>query len=98
GPAHRVHLGPFAVARSLGTAGEYLAFMDDGGYRRPELWLSDGWATVKSQGWEAPLYWERAGSSWARFSHHGMLPVDVGAPVCHLSFYEADAFARWSAA
>jgi ergothioneine biosynthesis protein EgtB len=72
--------------------------MEDGGYRRPELWLSDGWAAVQRSGWEAPLYWERDGAGWAVFTLGGLRPLDPAAPVAHVSLYEADAFARWSGA
>jgi ergothioneine biosynthesis protein EgtB len=96
GPAHRVYLEPFALAARPVTAGEYADFIADGGYRRPELWLSDGWATVRSEGWQAPLYWEQRDSVWLRFSLYGLIEVDAAAPVCHVSFFEADAFARWA--
>lgn len=96
-PAHRVWLEPFALAADLVTNGEWQAFMRDGGYRRPELWLSDGWAAVQAQGWTAPLYWrEEAGGGWTAMTLAGRRPVDPAAPVRHVSFYEADAFARWS--
>jgi ergothioneine biosynthesis protein EgtB len=97
-PTHRVYLEPFAIAAQPVSAGEYLAFMADRGYERAELWLSDGWAIVNAEGWRAPLYWERAGSQWLRFSLNGMIPIDEAAPVCHVSYYEADAFARWAGA
>jgi ergothioneine biosynthesis protein EgtB len=97
-PHHRVHVEPFAVSPYRVTSGEYAEFIADGGYRRPEFWLSDGWAAVREDNWQAPLYWERQGESWVRFSLHGMVPVDPSAPVCHVSYYEADAFARWAGA
>lgn len=97
-PVHRVHLEPFALSSRRTTCGEFAEFIADGGYRRAELWLSDGWAAVKEGDWQAPLYWERQGSTWTRFSLHGKIPVDANAPVCHVSYYEADAFARWSGA
>ena len=102
-PRHRVYLAPFALASRLVTVAEYLAFIDDNGYNRPELWLSEGWTTIREQGWEAPLYWHRDNTSesgWRIYTMHGFYPVDElsDTPVCHLSFFEADAFARWSGA
>jgi ergothioneine biosynthesis protein EgtB len=70
--------------------------MNDGGYRRPELWLSDGWDSVCAQGWKSPFYWEDRDGHWFDFSYDGMREVDLAAPVCHMSYYEADAFAHWS--
>ena len=98
GPAHRVFLEPFALASRPVTAGEYLAFIEDGGYRRAGLWLSDGFAAAQAGGWEAPLYWRRGDHGWSRFTLHGDWPLDAGAPVTHLSYYEADAYARWAGA
>ncbi len=98
GPAHQAFLQPFAVATRPVTAGEYLAFIEDGGYRRAELWLSDGFAAAQAGGWEAPPYWTRREGGWSRFTLHGEWPVDPGAPVTHVSYYEADAFARWAGA
>ncbi|MGA2835861.1 MAG: ergothioneine biosynthesis protein EgtB [Acidimicrobiales bacterium] len=95
-PRHLVHLEPFAIADRTVTCGEWLAFMDDGGYRRPELWLSDGWATVQSDGWDAPLYWSHRDGGWHEFTLAGDGAVDPARPVCHVSYYEADAFARWA--
>jgi ergothioneine biosynthesis protein EgtB len=95
-PAHRVHLVPFALGTQLVTAGEFAQFIDDGGYRRASLWLSEGWSAVQAHGWNAPLYWERQGDAWFRFSLYGMIAVDPHAPVSHVSFYEADAYARWA--
>lgn len=97
-PRHRTFIHAFELANRLVTNGEYLAFIDDGGYRRSELWLSDGWAAVESEQWRAPLYWERQDGGWWRFTLSGLHEVDVHAPVTHLSHYEADAFARWSQA
>lgn len=96
GPRHRVWLDGFRLASRLVTCGEYLAFMEDGGYRRPELWLSDGWATVSARNWGAPLYWERDKYSWKIFTLRGLRALDPREPVCHVSFYEADAYARWA--
>ncbi len=98
GPRHRELVEPFRLADRLVTNGEWLAFMDDGGYRRPELWLSDGWAAVQQGHWSAPLYWEPDGERWALFTLHGLQPVAPAAPVTHVSFLEADAFARWAGA
>jgi ergothioneine biosynthesis protein EgtB len=99
-PRHRVLLEPFALARRAVTSGEYLRFMEDGGYRRPELWLSEGWAAVQDRGWTAPLYWQRGDGdgAWSEFTLAGERPLDLDAPVSHVSYYEADAFARWASA
>jgi ergothioneine biosynthesis protein EgtB len=96
GPRHRALLQPFAMAERLVTNSEWQAFMADGGYTTPALWLADGWATVKTQGWSAPLYWEMRDGAWQRMSLHGLIPVDPAAPVAHVSFFEADAYARWA--
>ncbi|WP_182830346.1 ergothioneine biosynthesis protein EgtB [Tautonia rosea] len=98
GPRHREFVDGFRIASRPVTNGEYLEFIEDGGYSRPDAWLSDGWSTVQSQGWDAPLYWERQGDQWWTFSLAGMQPVNLAEPVCHVSYYEADAFARWSGA
>jgi ergothioneine biosynthesis protein EgtB len=97
-PRHPLLLLPFAVASRPVTCGEWLAFIDDGGYRRPELWLSDGWFTVQAERWEAPLYWTQDGDGWEVFTLAGPRPLDPDEPVCHVSQYEADAFARWAGA
>jgi ergothioneine biosynthesis protein EgtB len=97
-PAHRVFVDEFRIADRLVTNAEYLAFIDDRGYHRPELWLSNGWATVRALSWEAPIYWERASDGWTEFTLSGQHPIDPGAPVTHVSYYEADAFARWAGA
>ncbi|HTP24913.1 MAG TPA: ergothioneine biosynthesis protein EgtB [Anaeromyxobacteraceae bacterium] len=97
-PRHRVFLEPFALANRTVTCGEYLAFVDDGGYRRSELWLSDGFAAVQGKGWDAPLYWERGRDGFTVFTLHGSRPIDLEEPVAHVSYYEADAYARWAGA
>ena len=100
-PRHQVFLQPFALSTRLVTCAEYLAFLDDGGYSRPELWLSEGWITLRAQAWQAPLYWYRdtaTQSGWSIDTLYGFQSLDdlSETPVCHLSFFEADAFARWS--
>jgi len=97
-PRHRVLLEPFELASRAATNAEYLAFVEDRGYRKPELWFSEGWACVQAQHWEAPLYWRRQGGRWMEFTLHGLQPLDAHAAVVHLSHFEADAFARWSQA
>ena len=97
GPRHQVYLDAFELASRPVTSADYLEFIEDGGYRRPELWLSNGWGVVNEQGWEAPLYWERTDDGWQQFTLGGMRAIDPGAPVCHVSHYEADAHARWAA-
>lgn len=96
GPRHKVWLEPYALADDLVSNGDWMRFMLDGGYTRPELWLSDGWATVKTEGWTAPLYWSRDGESWRVMTLAGPRAVDPAAPVRHVSLYEADAYARWA--
>ena len=96
GPAHRVWLEPYTLGNDLVSNADWTAFMDDGGYSRPELWLSDGWATVQAEGWDAPLYWSREGDTWTAMGLTGRRPVDPAAPVRHVSLYEADAYARWA--
>jgi ergothioneine biosynthesis protein EgtB len=98
GPEHRVLLQLHALASRRVTCGEYADFIADGGYRRPDLWLSDGWAAVEAMGWQAPLYWSEEGGRWMRFTLHGWQPVDRAAPVAHVSYYEAEAYARWAGA
>lgn len=97
-PRHRRFLESFALADRLVTCGEYLAFMEDGGYRRPELWMSAGWAAARENGWTEPFYWEKRNGEWWIFTLAGMRPVDPHEPVCHVNWYEADAFARWAGA
>jgi ergothioneine biosynthesis protein EgtB len=96
GPRHRTWVDPFALATRLVTCGEYAAFIDDGGYRRPEFWLSAGWDCVKQHEWQAPLYWHRDGDHWNVFTLSGLRPVRAAEPVCHVSLYEAAAFAKWA--
>jgi ergothioneine biosynthesis protein EgtB len=95
-PRHRSFVEPFQLASRLITNGEYLAFMADGGYERPELWLSMGWDSVQREGWQAPLYWEQQHGIWWTMTLAGMQAVQEAEPVCHVSYYEADAYARWA--
>ena len=98
GPTHRAWLAPYEISDRLVTNAEWLAFMNDGGYERPEWWLSDGWDAVQARHWQAPLYWERDGDQWHQMTLQGMQPVDPHGPVLHVSYYEAWAFARWRGA
>jgi ergothioneine biosynthesis protein EgtB len=98
-PQHKFYLAPFSLASRLVTCAEYLAFMEEGGYNRPELWLSEGWITQRAESWQAPLYWQRDASTksgWCIYTLHGFIALeDISeTPVCHLSFFEADAYAR----
>ncbi|HVB89841.1 MAG TPA: ergothioneine biosynthesis protein EgtB [Beijerinckiaceae bacterium] len=95
-PSHQVFLHPFRICDTLVTNGDWLEFMADGGYEQPTLWLSDGWAQARREGWRAPLYFEETDGEWRQMSLEGLRLLDPEAPVCHVSFYEADAFARWS--
>jgi ergothioneine biosynthesis protein EgtB len=104
-PRHQILLSPFALADRPVTCGDWMDFMEDGGYQRPDLWLSDGWAVVQTQHWDAPMYWFRQGEPgadgqpsgpWHQFTLAGPRPVDPAEPVCHVSYYEADAFAHWT--
>jgi ergothioneine biosynthesis protein EgtB len=97
-PRHRVWLEPYALANRLVTCGEYAEFMAEGGYRKPEFWLSAGWDTVKSHGWRAPFYWTKKDGAWSVFTLRGELPLEEleATPVSQVSFYEADAYARWA--
>jgi len=97
-PRHRVLVAPHALASRPVTCGEWLAFIEAGGYRRPQHWLSDGWAAVQRSGWCAPLYWTLDGGRWWQFTFGGMRPLDETEPVAHVSYYEADAYARWAGA
>ena len=95
-PRHRVWLAPFGIASRTVTCGEYLDFIDDGGYDRPELWLSEGWDFRTREGWRAPLYWEQdPDGRWTQFTLNGMQKLAHDEPVCHVSYFEADAYARW---
>jgi ergothioneine biosynthesis protein EgtB len=100
GPRHRTFLDAFELASRAVTCGEFQAFMEDDGYARPELWLSDGWTAVQQRGWHAPLYWarEEPGSGWRQLTLAGPRPVRRDEPVTHVSFYEAEAYARWAGA
>jgi ergothioneine biosynthesis protein EgtB len=95
-PAHHELIQPVRLSRTLTTNGEWLDFMADGGYATPSLWLSDGWATVEAQVWSAPGYWRKIDGAWFSMTLGGLRPVDPALPVCHVSYYEADAFARWA--
>lgn len=97
-PRHRVFLEPYELASRLVTNGEYLEFMEDGGYSRPELWLSLGWAQLEEEGWSEPFYWEERDGRWQLYTLAGMRDVDPAEPVSHLSYFEADAYARWAGA
>jgi ergothioneine biosynthesis protein EgtB len=97
-PRHDSYLPPFQMASRLVTNGEFEAFIADGGYRRPELWLADGWDAVQRLGWSEPLYWRKQDAAAMEFSLHGLIPRDPHSPVCHISGYEAEAYARWAGA
>jgi ergothioneine biosynthesis protein EgtB len=97
-PRHRVWLDAFQIASQPVTHGDFIAFIDDGGYRRSDLWLSAGWDALTAGGWQAPMYWEQRDGAWLVFTLHGEVPVEPHAPVCHVSFYEAEAYARWAGA
>jgi len=95
-PRHKVWLEPFRLATRLVTNGEYLEFIAAGGYTDPLLWLADGWAWRNKESWEAPAYWRRRDSEWYEFTLHGTHRLDLGAPVSHISYFEADAYAQWA--
>ncbi len=97
-PRHDALLAPHAFASRLVTNGEYLDFMTDGGYGRPSLWLADGWATRERCLWRAPEYWRECEGAWFEFTLRGLEPLDLNGPLCHVSHYEADAYAQWAAA
>ncbi len=96
GPRHEAFLQPYALAQRLVTNAAYLAFMEDGGYEDPRWWLSDGWALSRQENWRAPLYWRQDDSGWRAYTLFGERDVDPDAPVSHLSYYEAAAYAEWS--
>ena len=96
GPSHRVLIGPVRIARSLVSNGEWAEFIKDGGYANPMLWLSDGWAAVQNEGWQAPGHWQDHDGEWKQLTLGGLKSIDPSAPVMHVSYYEADAFARWA--
>lgn len=96
GPAHPTYVQDFGLATRLVTNGEYLEFMEDNGYAKPEYWLSEGWAMARSQQWNAPLYWEMIDGEWFLMTLSGLRPLNLEAPVCHVSYFEADAYATWA--
>jgi len=98
GPRHSIYVEPFQIANRLVTNAEYLAFIEDGGYEQPRFWLSDGWNARTAQGWTAPLYWERSPRGWRTMTLAGMRDLNEDEPVCHVSFYEAGAYASWAGA
>ncbi len=95
-PSHQVFLNPYQIADRLVTNADYLQFIADGGYQESRLWLSDGWTEVNNQHWQSPLYWVKRESEWFHFTLYGLQPLDLNQPVSHISFYEADAYARWA--
>ena len=95
-PRHKTYFRSYKLANRLVTNGEWLSFIQDGGYREPRHWLADGWGTVQREGWRSPLYWEGYDSSWQQMTLEGLCPLEHAAPVTHISYFEADAFARWS--
>ena len=97
-PRHRVFVAPFRIAHRLVTNQEYLMFMNAGGYDKPELWLSDGWNARVEENWDAPLYWLKGDKGWQQFTLSGVRDINGAEPVCHVSYYEADAYARWAGA
>ena len=98
GPRHRALVPAFSLATRPVTNGEFIAFIEDNGYSRPEFWLSLGWMTVNEQRWHAPLYWTKRDGAWWNFTLSGMRPVDESEPVTHVSYFEADAYANWAGA
>ncbi|MEM9496160.1 MAG: ergothioneine biosynthesis protein EgtB [Pseudomonadota bacterium] len=98
GPRHKVFLHPFELSNRAVTNGDYIDFIEDGGYENPEYWLADAWDMVGREGWRAPLYWMKDGDAWSEYTLFGAMPVNRNAPVAHVSFYEADAYASWAGA
>ncbi len=98
GPRHRRYVHSYRLANRLVSNREFTRFVDDGGYSRPELWLAEGFDLARDRGWEAPLYWKRDGDGWGQFTLHGLRRLVASEPVCHVSFFEADAYARWAGA
>lgn len=94
-PVHKVYVNPFKLSNRLVSNGEYLEFIEAGGYREAKYWLADAWYIIKNQQWQAPLYWEKMDNQWWHMTLNGFQAVDESVPVCHVSYYEADAFARW---
>ena len=97
-PKHQTLLQDFSLAAQPVSCGHFIDFINDGGYLRPDHWLSAGWATVQQENWDSPLYWRKQDGQWMQFTLAGLKPVDPNWPVCHISYFEADAFARWSGA
>ncbi len=97
-PLHKEYANPFKLACRLVTNREYLEFIEAGGYKKPEVWLSDGWSATEANNWSAPLYWEKKNGSWQCFTLSGIREISLDEPVCHVSYYEADAYARWAGA
>jgi ergothioneine biosynthesis protein EgtB len=95
-PAHRELIEPVKISRALVSNGEWIEFIEDGGYSTASLWLSDAWALIGAEGWNAPGYWRERDGKWLRFTPAGLQEIDPAEPVCHVSYYEADAFARWA--
>ncbi len=94
-PRHKTYIEPFSLSSKLVTNAEYMEFIDDGAYSKPELWLSDGWNTIQANEWDAPFYWKKVDDKWHSFTLHGFTEVNMDEPVCHVSFYEAEAYSRW---
>ncbi|MCB1191158.1 MAG: ergothioneine biosynthesis protein EgtB [Leptospiraceae bacterium] len=94
-PKHKVYINPFRISSRLVTNGEYIEFIEDNAYKRAELWLSDAWSTIQKENWQCPLYWEKRENKWYYFTLGGSKTINLNEPVCHVSYYEADAFARW---